>query len=183
MKKIILRTTGKEVKKGELISKSEICHIEGIGNVRIVKTVAVNENTLPMLIEAGIVFIKDDEGPKVANPKMSIDYYIEKIANRLDWNIDKTYNYLNNVDMLHPSAALCIILREIAIELDKKYEDHIENSPTIYCISMLDGRIHPLNKATIKNYRNFAAFRTIEDAKIACNITRDILKELFKSGK
>ena len=46
---------------------------------------------------------------------------------------------------------------------------------------MLDGRITKANKAYIKNYRNFAAFRTIEDAKIACRIVKPILKEMFKS--
>ena len=46
---------------------------------------------------------------------------------------------------------------------------------------MLDGRITKANKAYIKNYRNFAAFRTIEDAKIACRIVKPILTEMFKS--
>lgn len=48
---------------------------------------------------------------------------------------------------------------------------------------MLDGRITKANKAHIKNYRNFAAFRSVSDAKIACSIVRDVLKEMFKSGK
>ena len=47
---------------------------------------------------------------------------------------------------------------------------------------MFDGRITKANKAHIKNYRNFAAFRTVEDAKTACSIVRDILKELFKNN-
>ena len=47
---------------------------------------------------------------------------------------------------------------------------------------MFDGRITKANKAHIKNYRNFAGFRTIEDAKIGCTITRDILKEMFKNN-
>ena len=93
----------------------------------------------------------------------------------------KVYNYLNSVDSILPAASLSMVLREIAIELDKKYEDHIENSPEIYVISLLDGRITKANKAHIRNYRNFAAFRTIEDAKIACKIVKPILKEMFKS--
>ena len=114
---------------------------------------------------------------------MDLEYYVQKIADKMGWHIDKTYNYLNNVDAILPAAAFSMVLREVAIELDKKYEDHIENSPEIYVISMTDGRITKANKAHIKNYRNFAAFRSIEDAKIACRIVRDILKEIFKSGK
>ena len=113
---------------------------------------------------------------------MDLDYYINKIADKLGWKIDKVYNYLNNIDSILPMAALSIILREIAIELDKKYEDHINNSPEIYVISTLNGKITRVYKAHIKNYRNFAAFRTIEDAKIACKIVKPILKELFKSS-
>ena len=112
-----------------------------------------------------------------------LEYYIQKIAEKLGWKMEKVYNYLNSVDSILPAAAFSMVLREIAIELDKKYEDHIEESPEIYVISMLDGRITKANKAHIKNYRNFAAFRSISDAKIACKITKDILKEMFKSGK
>jgi hypothetical protein len=43
----------------------------------------------------------------------------------------------------------------------------------------LDGRIYKVNKAHIKNYRNFAAFRSIEDAKTACKILREILKSMY----
>ena len=67
---------------------------------------------------------------------------------------------------------------KVPMELDY----YIEKSPEIYIISTLDGRITKANKAHIKNYRNFAAFRTIEDDKIACTITRDILKEMFKNN-
>ena len=112
---------------------------------------------------------------------MDINFYIEKIAARLGWKPEKVYSYLYNADSILPAAAFSMVLREIAVELDKKYEDHIENSPEIYVISMLDGRITKANKAYIKNYRNFAAFRTIEDAKIACRIVKPILKEMFKS--
>ena len=109
--------------------------------------------------------------------------FLEKIAERLGWKVDKVCNYLTTLDELHPAAAFFVVLREIAIHLDLKYPDHIKNSPEIYVISLLDGRITKANKAHIRSYKNFAAFRSIEDAKIACNITRDVLKEMFKSGK
>lgn len=76
-----------------------------------------------------------------------------------------------------------MLLREVAIELDKKYEDHINNCKELYIISSMDGRIHKVPRAYIKNFRNFAAFRTKEDAKTACRILRSELKEMFKSGR
>ena len=182
MEKIYLKN-GKEVKLGDTLTKVSKVKDPFFGKGTVEHVIKVTKDILPKLIKAGIVTTKLDEKP-VAETKipMELDYYIEKIANKLNWKVEKVYNYLNNVDTILPAAAFSMVLREIAIELDKKYKDHIEKSPEIYVISTLDGRITKANKAHIKNYRNFAAFRTIEDAKIACTITRDILKGMFKNN-
>ena len=186
MEKFILKN-GKEVKIGDRLIKSSVVDTHSFRGIRL-QEVIVNEKTLPELIKAGVLTKVDCThgtdchcGHCTNNEiPMDINFYIEKIAARLGWKPEKAYNYLNNVDSILPAAALSMVLREIAVELDKKYEDHIENSPEIYVISMLDGRITKANKAHIKNYRNFAAFRTIEDARIACRIVKPILKEMFK---
>ena len=183
MEKIYLKN-GKEVQIGDTLTKVSKVKDPFFGKGTVIEhVIKVTKDILPKLIKAGIVTTKLDEKP-VAETKipMELDYYIEKIANKLNWKVDKVYNYLNNIDTILPAAAFSMVLREIAIELDKKYEDHIEKSPDIYVISLFDGRITKANKAHIRNYRNFAAFRTIEDAKIACTITRNILKEMFKNN-
>lgn len=183
MEKIYL-TNGKEVQVGDTLTKVSKVKDPFFGKGTIVQHIVVTKGTLPELLEAGIVTTtKPAKSVVETEVPMELEYYIQKIAEKLGWKVEKVYNYLNSVDAILPVAAFSMVLREIAIELDKKYEDHIEKSPEIYVISMLDGRITKANKAHIKNYRNFAAFRTIEDAKIACRITRDILKEMFKSGK
>ena len=187
MKKFILKN-GKEVKMGDKLLKHGVVD-SLLGKVTIMQEVIVDEKTLPELIKAGVLTQVDCAHGADCPCKhctkgevpMDMNFYIEKIAARLGWKPERVYNYLNNVDSIIPAAAFSMVLREIAVELDKKYEDHIENSPEIYVISMLDGRITKANKAYIKNYRNFAAFRTIEDAKIACRIVKPILKEMFKS--
>ena len=186
MEKFILKN-GKEVKIGDRLIKNSIMDTF-FGKRIYLQEVTINERTLPELIKAGILTRVDCThgtdchcGHCTNNEiPMDINFYIEKIAARLGWKPEKVYNYLNNVDSILPAAAFSMVLREIAVELDKKYEDHIENSPEIYVISMLDGRITKANKAHIKNYRNFSAFRTIEDARIACRIVKPILKEMFK---
>lgn len=187
MEKFILKN-GKEVKMGDKLLKHGVVD-SFLGKVTITQEVIVDEKTLPELIKAGVLTQVDCAHGADCPCKhctkgevpMDMNFYIEKIAARLGWKPEKVYNYLNNVDSILPAAAFSMVLREIAVELDKKYEDHIENSPEIYIISILDGRITKANKAYIKNYRNFAAFRTIEDAKIACRIVKPILKEMFKS--
>lgn len=178
MEKFVLTANGKEVKVGDKLVKYAKVNTP-IGEGIIAQEILVDENVFSELLKAGV--IKSVVGDIVADVPMEIDYYVEKIAKRLGWKVDKAFNYLNNVDAIMPAAAFSMVLREVAIELDKKYEDHIEKSPEIYVISMLDGRITKANKAHIKNYRNFAAFRSVSDAKIACSIVRDILKEMFKN--
>ena len=183
MEKIYL-TNGKEVQIGDTLTKVSKVKDPSFGKGTIVQHIVVTKDILPELLEAGIVTTtKPAQSVVETKVPMALEYYIQKIADKLGWKVEKVYNYLNSVDAILPAAAFSMVLREIAIELDKKYEDHIEKSPEIYVISMLDGRITKANKAHIKNYRNFAAFRSISDAKIACKITKDILKEMFKSGK
>lgn len=187
MKKFYLKN-GEEVKIGDTITKVTKDECCPFGGGIVVESIVVCEKTLPELIERGIIITSpgsDFDVDKVmpAESHMNLHYYVEKLAKKLNWKVEKVYNYLNTIDSVYPAAAFSMILREVAIELDKKYEDHIEKSPEIYVISMFDGKITKANKAHIKNYRNFAAFRSVEDAKTACSIVREILKELFKSGK
>ena len=182
MEKIYL-TNGKEVQIGDTLTKVSKVKDPFFGKGTVVKHIVVTKDILPQLLEAGIVTTtKPAKSVVETEVPMELEYYIQKIAEKLGWKIEKVYNYLNSVDTILPAAAFSMVLREVAIELDKKYKDHIEKSPEIYVVSLLDGRITKANKAHIKNYRNFAAFRTVEDAKIACSIVRDILKELFKNN-
>lgn len=181
MEKIYLKN-GKKVQIGDILTKVSKA-VDSFFGGAVVQHIVVTEDILPRLLELGIVTTTNPTKSTVVESEvpMELEYYIQKIAEKLGWKIEKVYNYLNSVDTILPAAAFSIVLREVAIELDKKYEDHIEKSPEIYVISMLDGRITKANKAHIKNYRNFAAFRSVSDAKIACSIVRDILKEMFKN--
>lgn len=182
MEKIYL-TNGKEVQIGDTLAKVSKVANPFFGKGTVVQHIVVTKDILPKLLETGIVTTtKPAKSIVETKVPMELEYYIQKIAEKLGWKIEKVYNYLNSVDTILPAAAFSIVLREVAVELDKKYEDHIEKSPEIYVVSMLDGRITKADKAHIKNYRNFAAFRTVSDAKIACSIVRDILKELFKNN-
>ena len=191
MEKYYLTTNGKEVKVGDAITKKSIMknkYGEGI----VVENYKVTENLIPILLEEGIIVSKPHPEncecnmckASAATVPMDLNYYIMKLAERMNWKTDKVSNYLNSIHEIYPAAAFSIILREIAIELDKQYENHIKNSPEIWVISMFDGRIAKVtNKAIIKNYKNFAAFRSLEDARIACRIVKHVLKDMFKDGK
>lgn len=176
MNKLKLKKTGKEVKMGEkLIKVVNLCGIP----IPIAQ-VEINKTTLPDLIKHGIIVTEGSD----SDIDITIEGAIQHLANRIGWNKENLEKYLSNLYKISLAAAFEIVLKEVAILLDEKYPDHINNSNEIWVINKVSGGVQKLKDLSkIKSFQHFAAFRSIEDAKIACRITRDILKEMFKSGK
>ena len=176
MNKLKLKKTGKEVKMGEkLIKVVNLCGIP----IPIAQ-IEINKTTLPDLIKHGIIVAEGSD----SDIDITIEGAIQHLANRIGWNKENLERYFNNLYKISPAAAFEIVLKEVAILLDEKYPNHISNSKEIWVINKVNGEIQKLKDLSkIKSFQHFAAFRSLEDAKIACRITRDILKEMFKSGK
>ena len=176
MEKIYFKETGKEVQMGDILTVKFEIKTHLLGDITEIIHIRLTEETLPQLLKAGIIITK----PTVDIP-MDIEYYINKAINRLKLPSAVATACFAKINNTYHGALFSIILKEIAIELDKKYEDHIRNSPVIYGISTTDGRIFLVDKKYIKNYKNFAAFRSIEDAKIAYKIVKETFKDMFKN--
>ena len=176
MNKLKLKKTGKEVKMGEkLIKVVNLCGIP----IPIAQ-IEINKTTLPDLIKHGIIVAEGSD----SDIDITIEGAIQHLASRIGWNKENLERYFNNLYKISPAAAFEIVLKEVAILLDEKYPNHISNSKEIWVINKVNGEIQKLkDMSKIKSFQHFAAFRSLEDAKIACRITRDILKEMFKSGK
>lgn len=176
MKKLIFVETGKEVEMGKQI----VFYIQSAYGKIPTHCVIINEENLPYLIEEGI--IKEVENEEIPTEPY---FYIKHLADRIHWNVENLRKYLSNLYTIYPAAVFSIMLREIAIVLDEKYDNHIENSKEIYVISCLNGeisKVKDLNK--IKNFKNFAAFRSLEDAITAKRILEEPMKQLFRrNGK
>ena len=176
MNKLKLKETGKEVKMGEKLIKV----VELFGIPVPVAQIEINETTLPDLIKHGLVVAEGSD----SDIDITIEGAVQHLANRIGWNKENLERYFNNLYRISPAAVFEIVLKEVAILLDKKYPNHISNSKEIWVINKVNGEIQKLkDMSKIKSFQHFAAFRSLEDAKIACRITRDILKEMFKSGK
>lgn len=174
MKKLIFVENGKEVEMGKTLAFG----MNSAYGFIPFYTVTICEKSIPFLIEEGVIKEVEDEGTHI-DP----NFYLEHLAGRIHWNVDNLRKYLGNLYTIYPAAVFSILLREVAIVLDEKYDNHIENSKEIYVIDMTDGEIHKLRELhKVKNFRNFAAFRTIEDALCAKHILKDFMKELFKRG-
>lgn len=175
MKKYVIVGTNSEVRMGGVVEVRFPFDELGIGIIEY----PVTEKTIPFLLEKGIIKeISEDS-------EIDIDDVVKHLADRIGWNIENLDKYLNNLYKIYPAAVFSIILRELAIIMDEKYPDHINKSKEIWSISTLNGeiaRIKCLNK--VKNFRNFAAFRTLEDALKAKKIMKRALEDLFnRNGK
>lgn len=174
MKKLIFVKTGKEVEVGKQI----VFYIQSAYGKIPIHYVIINEESLPYLIEEGVIKEVEEEGTHV-DP----NFYLEHLAGRIHWNVDNLRKYLGNLYTIYPAAVFSILLKEIALVLDEKYNNYIENSKEIYSISSLNGevtKVKDLNK--IKNFKNFAVFRTLDDALAAKHILKGLSDVLFKSN-
>ena len=176
MKKFILADSGKEINFGDRILIIEDINTP-LSVARVQRVAVVTKELMGKLIKDGKVNVVEENSiNKIWNDA------IKSLAKKTNWKEEKLLNILATLHLANPWAATQMVLREIAIELDKKYDDHINKSEKIYVISPQDGRIHEINKKTVKNYKAFPAFRNIEDAKIACSLIREHLKSIFSNA-
>lgn len=179
-----LNSEGNEIKVGTPI----VCKVLNTETGRITtELVVATEEVLEKAVADGVLTIA---GSTEGGTHLSIEFYVEHLADRIGWKMSNLVKYLDNLYKIYPTAVFQILLREVAIVLDQKYPDHIERSKEIWCISLATGEIGkvPENKRhLIRNFRNFAAFRTLDDAMAAKHILKVPMKELFarpkKSGK
>lgn len=146
----------------------------------------LTKEILPLPLEVGLLKEKSDklELLKREDIPMDLMFYVNLLAQNKDWTLGKTVEFLNEVSSVFPSSTFDILQMVIAKYLDEQYPDHIKNSPRIFGITSSNGKVVEVYKEDIANFRNFAAFRSPEDAGIACRILRDIKRYLFKkSGK
>ena len=179
MEKFINVKSGKEVKVGDLIKVVANVNIPVFGEIEAIKEITLTKDMLTKLILRGEVkIVKETSDPM----KIWANAW-KNLYNKVRVTSGDMLSILDALKGANHWAVVQLLLKEIAIELDKKYDNHIKNSEKIYAISPQDGRIHEVDKSHIKNYRAFPAFRNIEDAKIACSLVKNHLKSIFGDDK
>lgn len=167
-----LKQSGKEVKMGEKLIKT----VDLFGFPIPIEVIEVNKSTLADLIKSGIIV---EECPDDTSD-FTIENVVKHLANRIGWDIKNLEKYFNNLYKISPVALFEIILKEVAIILDKKYPDHISNSKEIWVINKVNGRIQKLKDLSkIKSFKHFAAFRSLEDAITAKKVMAPALEDLY----
>ena len=135
------------------------------------------------LINLGVVVTSSDK-PKYANPhgiSLSVKFYIAKLAKKMNLKFEVCEAMLGNIASYSPITAMSLLAKQISLELDQHYDGHIRDAEHIFVLSTVDGTITEIPaKARVEtNYRNFAAFRSLEDANLAYSILSHLYNEAF----
>ena len=132
-------------------------------------SVIVSESNIPLLIRYNII----------EELEFTIDDYAERVIDKLKLYPSIGKLFLGSLFKANSGLVFSLLLKEIAIEIDNRYEGHISKSPEIYSVSALNGEIKKINKNNIHTYEHFAAFRTKEDALEAIHILKDLYQDMF----
>lgn len=136
------------------------------------------------LINLGVV-VTSSEHPRYSNPHgidTSIKYYVSKLARKMNLKFEVCEAMLGNIASYSPITVMSLLAKQISIELDQHYDGHIRDAEHIFVLSTIDGTITEIPaKARVEtNYRNFAAFRSLDDANLAYSILDNLYNEAFR---
>lgn len=173
---------GKRVSLGEPLSITATLKKEGVKTNFIFSSSNLTSSQARMLVMEGMLkeeklFDKIEKGPKVPT-------FDEAVALVSTWLMDTPHAKDIAEEFLAAIpdyAGFSVILRALAVLIDRKYPDHINNADVdkYFTIDMTNGRVCEVPKGKIKNFKNFAAFRSIDDIKIATKILRPFIKKLW----
>ena len=135
------------------------------------------------LINLGVVITSSDK-PRYANPHgidTSVKYYVAKLAKKMNLKFEVCESMLGYIESYSPMTVMSLLAKQISLELDQHYEGHIRNAEHIFVLSTINGTITeiPSEARADTNYRNFAAFRSLEDANLAYSILSHLYNEAF----
>lgn len=206
MNNLVYVATGKKVLDGDEVV------LVGVGRdgKKRFENVEVNNFTAQYLIQLGILKFdesdKKEDAPKanivalnsklkpsvaqllqvrMAGVDMRMHFYEELLLNKMmthQLTRDQAEMSLRAVYFTNKAAYYGMVLKEIALHLDKSYESHISESENLYTISAATGKPYYIEPGFLKTTSTVALFRTEVDAIIACKILSPLKKELFKAN-
>lgn len=166
---------GKKVSLGEPLSITDTLKKKGVKTTYIFRSDKLTSLQARILVMKGM--LKEEKEPKVP----TIDEAVALISTWLMGTPHAKGTAREFLTAMPDYAGFSVILRAFAVLIDRKYPDHINNADVdkYFTIDMTNGRVCEVPKGKIKNFRNFAAFRSIDDIKIATKVLRPFIKELW----
>ena len=145
---------------------------------RIISACELDNLLLDYLIKTKAVICKHVEEFK---PSDKPSYYVHKLADKLKIPVDQFYKTIEAIRKYSPITVFSMLLKQIALELDKRYKDHIRDVDETYAISVTTGNIIKIYTKGCR-YNNIALFRSVEDARFAVKVLSGLYDECFPEG-
>lgn len=179
MEKSFITKEGKRVFLNEPFNACFETKEEGCTVVHLIRTNKLDATTAERLVRLGV--LKEYGVPKAEN--ITINDMFKLIG---EWTVgtpDAIETMIELLNTLPDYIKFEMMLRAAAVLIDRKYPDHINNAKVdkYFTINMTDGKVCEVPKKSIKNFRNFAAFRTLDDIKIATKLLRPLMKHIWPS--
>lgn len=178
MKKFYTKN-GKEVKMGDKIVTKMTTSTE-YGNIFTKECILVTESSIPYLLDNGLITIdkkEKKENKEILTAEVCFNKIVSSLSNQLEFdNVGDTLKFMDNLYNVNLSAFKKMMLKKIAVQLDRKYPDHIQSCEQIWIFNSLYNTIDTLNTNKSLCFDNFAAFRSKEDAKLAISILNEIVE-------
>ena len=179
MEKSFVTKEGKRVFLNEPFNACFETKEEGCTVVHLIRTNKLDAATAERLVRLGV--LKEYGVPKAENT--TINDMFKLIGEWIVGTPDAVETIVELLNTLPDYIKFEMMLRAAAVLIDRKYPDHINNAKVdkYFTINMTDGKVCEVPKKSIKNFRNFAAFRTLDDIKIATKLLRPLMKHIWPS--
>lgn len=179
MEKSFITKEGKRVFLNEPFNACFETKEEGCTVVHLIRTNKLEATTAERLVRLGV--LKEYGVPKAEN--ITIKDMFKLIGEWIVGTPDAIETIIELLNTLPDYIKFEMMLRAAAVLIDRKYPDHINNAKVdkYFTINMTDGKVCEVPKKSIKNFRNFAAFRTLDDIKIATKLLRPLMKHIWPS--
>lgn len=179
MEKSFITKEGKRIFLNEPFNACFETEEEGCTVVHLIRTNKLDATTAERLVRLGV--LKEYGVPKAEN--ITIKDMFKLIGEWIVGTPDAVETMVELLNTLPDYIKFEMMLRAAAVLIDRKYPDHINNAKVdkYFTINMTDGKVCEVPKKSIKNFRNFAAFRTLDDIKIATKLLRPLMKHIWPS--
>lgn len=173
---------GKKVSLGEPLSITATFKKDGVKTIFTFRSDRLTSSQARMLVMKGM--LKEEKPLDKVEKEPKVPTFDEAVALVSTWLMGTPHEKDTAREFLTAMpgyAWFSVMLRAFAVLIDRKYPDHINNADVdkYFTIDMTNGRVCEVPKGKIKNFRNFAAFRSIDDIKIATKVLRPFIKELW----
>ena len=177
MMKLKLAKTGKEVKIGDVLEKTN--EIEtSFGTIKFKDRITVSLNNLSRLIEAGIIVMgsSDSEDTKKSLKKSyDLGMIISSLARKYKCSVEKLSEWLDETNRICPRAVLDLLLNEISYIFYYDNPQAFDKAETYYSLRPRDGKV---GKAININ-KYVPLFKSAEEAEIAREILKKQLEYMY----